>query len=112
MGHSTYFCKDLNELEDFNKKIGEEESKDNCCIVMENINFFMEEWWVELVQDEIINPKGEEKSLSVYNKKKFLKNLIDKCNLYVNDSIYSMDSFYPTIINVDENKYKVLKSVV
>jgi hypothetical protein len=43
LGHSTYFCKDLNELEDYNKKIGEEESKDNCCIVMENINFFMEE---------------------------------------------------------------------
>ena len=72
----------------------------------------MKEWGVELVQDEIINPKGEEKSLSVYNKKKFLKNLIDKCNLYVNDSFYSMDSFHPTIINFDENKYKVLKSVV
>ena len=69
----------------------------------------MKEWGVELVQDEIINPKGEEKSLSVYNKKKFLKNLIDKCNLYVNDSIYSMDSFYPTIINVDENKYKSIE---
>ncbi len=26
----------------------------------------------------------------------------------MNDSIYSMDSFYPTIIDVDENKYKVL----
>jgi len=80
LGHPTYF-----ELEDYNKKIDEEESKDNCCIVMENINFFMGEWRVELVQDEIINPKGEEKSLSVYNKKNFLKNLIDKCNLYVND---------------------------
>jgi hypothetical protein len=40
---------------------------------MENINFFMEEWWVELVQDEIINPKGEEKSLSVCDKKSFWK---------------------------------------
>jgi len=79
---------------------------------MENINFFMEEWGVELVQDEIINPKGEEKSLSVCDGKKFFGNLIDKCNLYVNDSIYSMDSFYPTIISVDENKYKVFKSVV
>jgi len=69
LGHSTYFCKDLNELEDYNKKIDEEESKDNCCIVMENINFFMEEWGVELVQDEIINPKGEEK-VSVYIIKK------------------------------------------
>ena len=55
----------------------------------------------------------EKKKVSVcVIKKKFLKNLIDKCNLYVNDSIYSMDSFYPTIINVDENKYKLLKSVV
>jgi len=71
----------------------------------------MKEWGVELVQDEIINPKGEEKSLSVYNKKKFLKNLIDKCNLYVNDSIYSMDSFYPTIIDVDE-KSKKLKLIL
>ena len=80
LGHPTYFCKDLNELEDYNKKIDEEESKGNCCIVVENINFFMEECGVELVQE--------------------------------NDSVYSMDSFYPTIINVDENKYKVLKSVV
>ena len=68
---------------------------------MENINFFMKEWGVELVQDEITNPKGEEKSLSVCDKKKVFENLIDKCNLYVNDSIYSMDSFYPTSINVD-----------
>ena len=52
MGYSTYFCKDLNELEDYNKKIDEEESKGNCCIVVENINFFMEECGVELVQDE------------------------------------------------------------
>ena len=37
---------------------------------MENINFFMEECGVELVQDEITNPKGEEKSLSVCDKKK------------------------------------------
>ena len=32
--------------------IYEEESKGNCCIVVENINFFMEECGVELVQDE------------------------------------------------------------
>ncbi len=81
MGHPTYFCKDLNELEDYNKKIDEEESKGNCCIVVENINFFMEEWGVELVQDEIINPKEEEKSLSVYNKKSFWS--IEKCGIMV-----------------------------
>ena len=106
--HPTYFCKDLTELEEYNKKIEEEELKDNCCIVMENINFFLEECGVELVQDELINPKNEEKSLGIYNKKKFLKNLVDKCNLYVNDSIYSMEKFYPTIIDIDENKFKVL----
>ena len=73
LGHPNYFCKDLNESEDYNKKIDEEESKDNCFIVMENINFFMKEWGVELVQDEITNPKGEEKSLSVCDKKSFWK---------------------------------------
>ena len=71
--HPTYFCKDFNELEDYNKKIDEEELKDNCCIVMENINFFMEECGIELIQDEIINPKNEEKSLSVYNKMYIIK---------------------------------------
>ena len=30
----------------------EKELKGNCCIVVENINFFMEECGVELVQDE------------------------------------------------------------
>ena len=72
LGHPTYFCKDLNELEDYNKKIDEEELKDNCCIVMENINFFMEEWGVELVH---INPKGEEK-VSVY----IIKKVFEKFN--------------------------------
>ena len=106
--HPAYFCKSLEELDDYNKKIEEDELKDNCVIVMENINFFLEECGLELIQDEFINPKGEEKTLGIYNKKKFLKALADKCNIYVNDSIYSMEQFYPTVIDIDENKIKVI----
>ena len=109
--HPTYFCKNLTELDDYNKKIEEEELKDNCCIVMENINFFLEECGLEMVKDDLINPKEEEKALGLYNKKKFLNALIDKSNIYVNDSIFSMEKYYPTIIDIDSgnnNKIKVL----
>ena len=75
---------------------------------MENSNFFLEEYGLELIQDELINPKNKEKSLGIYNKKKFLNVLTDKCSIYVNDSIYSMEQYYPTIIDIDENKLKVL----
>ena len=107
--HPTYFCKNLTELEDYNKKIEEEELKDNCCIVMENINFFLEECGLEMVKDDLINPKEEEKALCLYNKKKFLNALTDKSNIYVNDSIYSMEKYYPTIIDIDSNNANIIK---
>ena len=105
--HPTYFCKDLEELIEYNKKIEEEELKDNCCIIMENINFFLEECGIEKYQEDLINPNCEEKSLSLYNKKKFLNALTDKTTIFVNDSIFSFDKYYPTIIDVD-SKLKVL----
>ena len=101
--HPTYFCKNLEELIEYNKKIEEEELKDNCCIIMENLNFFKEECGVENYQEDLINPNGEEKSLSLYNKKKFLNALTDKTTIFVNDSIYNFDRYYPTIIDVDSN---------
>ena len=111
MEHPVYFCKTLEELNDYNKKIEEDELKDNCCIVMENINFFLEECGFELIKDELLNPKEEEKPLCFYNKKKFLNALTEKANIYVNDSIYSMEKYYPTIIDVD-SKLKVLGSKI
>ena len=101
--HPTYFCNNLEELMDYNKKIEEEELKDNCCIIMENINFFLEECGVEKFQEDLINPNGEEKSLSLYNKKKFLNTLTANSTIFVNDSIFSFDKYYPTIIDVDSN---------
>ena len=63
--HPAYFCKNLEELDEYNKKVEEDELKDNCVIVMENINFFLEECGLELIQDELINPKNEEKALGI-----------------------------------------------
>ena len=38
--------------------------------------------------------------------------MTDKYNIYVNDSIYSMEQYYPTVIDIDENKLKVLGSKI
>ena len=105
--HPTYFCNNLEELIDYNKKLEEEDLKDNCCIIMENLNFFPEECGVENYQEDLINPNGEEKSLCLYNKRKFLNALTNKSTIFVNDSIFSFDKYYPTIIDVD-SKLKVL----
>ena len=98
--HPTYFCKNLEELADYNLKIEEEELKDNCCIIMENINFFQEECGFEKYQEDIINPNGEQENLCLYHKNKFLDELTGKTAIYINDSIYSFDKLSPTIIDV------------
>ena len=99
--HPAFFCKNLTELEDYNKKIDDEELKDNCCIVMENINFFPEECGAENFQEEIVNPTGKEKSLSLYQKKRFLNQITNKANIFVNDSIFSFDKYTPTVIDIN-----------
>ncbi len=101
LDHPAFYCKDLNELIEYNKKIDEDDLKDNCCIVMENINFFQEECGNENFQDEIINPTGKEKSLSLYQKNRFLNGLMEKSTIYVNDSIFSFDKYTPTVIDVN-----------
>ena len=98
--HPTYFCKNLEELADYNSKIEEEELKDNCCIIMENINFFQEECGFEKYQEDIINPNGEQENLCLYHKNKFLDELTGKTTVYINDSIYSFDKLSPTIIDI------------
>ena len=105
--HPTYFCKDLEELIDYNRKIEEEELKDNCCIIMDNLNFFPEECGVEIYEDDLINPNGEEKTLCLYNEKKFLNALTNNTTIFVNDSIFSFDKYYPSIIDID-SKLRVL----
>ena len=99
--HPAFYCKNLKELMDYNKKIDEEDLKDNCCIVMENINFFQEECGNESFQEEIVNPTGKEKTLSLYQKNRFLNELMGKSTIYVNDSIFSFDKYTPTIIDVN-----------
>ena len=101
LDHPAFYCKNLEELMDYNKKIDEDDLKDNCCIVMENINFFQEECDKENTKDELLNPNGDEKSLSLYQKNKFLEELMGKCTIYVNDSIYRFDKYLPTIIDVN-----------
>ena len=100
LDHPTFYCKNLEELFDYNKKIEDEDLKDNCCIVMENINFFKEECDKENVKDELLNPNGNEKSLSLYQKNKFLEELMGKCTVYVNDSIYRFEKYLPSIVDV------------
>ena len=67
---------------------------------MENINFFQEECDKENFKDELINPNGETKTLSLYQKNKFLEDLMGKGNIYVNDSIYNFEKNLPSIVDV------------
>ena len=101
LDHPAFYCKTLEELVDYNKKIDDDDLKDNCCIVMENINFFQEECNKENFKDELLNPNGNEKSLSLYRKNKFLEELMGKSTIYVNDSIYRFDKNIPSILDVN-----------
>ena len=100
LDHPAFYCKNLEELSEFNKKIDEDDLKDNCCIVMENINFFIEECGSENIKDEILNPNGNNKSLSLYQKNKFLDELMGKSTIYVNDSVYRFEDYIPSIVDV------------
>ena len=100
LDHPAFYCQNLEELVEYNRKIEEDDLKDNCCIVMENINFFQEECDKENKKDELLNPKGVEKNLSLYQKNKFLEELMGKATIYVNDSIYNFDKYLPSIIDV------------
>ena len=100
LDHPAFYCQNLEELFNYNKKIEEDDLKDNCCIVMENMNFFQEECDKENFKDELINPNGETKTLSLYQKNKFLEDLMGKGNIYVNDSIYNFEKNLPSIVDV------------
>ena len=100
LDHPAFYCQSLEELVDYNKKIDEDDLKDNCCIVMENINFFKEECNKENFKDELINPNGDEKTLSLYQKNKFLEELMGKSTIFVNDSVYRFDKYLPSIVDV------------
>ena len=100
LDHPAFYCKTLEELVEYNKKIEEDDLKDNCCIVMENINFFLEECGNENNKDEILNPNGNEQSLSLYQKNKFLEDLMGKSTIFVNDSVYRFEDYIPSIVDV------------
>ena len=98
--HPTFYAKDIEELLDYNQKIEDEELKDNCCIIMENLNFFPEECGFEQYQEEFVNPNGKEENLCLYHKNQFITQLTSKPTIFINDSIFSFDKYYPTIIDV------------
>ena len=100
LDHPAFYCQNLEQLMDYNKKIDDDDLKDNCCIVMENINFFLEECNKENFKDELINPNGDEKTLSLYQKNKFLEELMGKSTIFVNDSVYRFDKYLPSIVDV------------
>ena len=100
LDHPAFYCQNIEELIDYNKKIDDDDLKDNCCIVMENINFFKEECDKENFKDELINPNGDEKNLSLYQKNKFLEELMGKSTIFVNDSIYRFDKYISSIVDV------------
>ena len=101
LDHPAFYCQNIEELMEYNKKIDEDDLKDNCCIVMENINFFLEECDKENTKDDLLNPNGNEKNLSLYRKNKFLDELTGKSTIYVNDSIYRFDKYIPSIVDVN-----------
>lgn len=60
--NAIYFIQDLDELNDFEEKLENEQFKENCLIIVENLNFFWEEIGCEIekpvfgLENNIMNP--------------------------------------------------------
>ena len=100
LDHPTFYCADLEQLADYNAKIEEDELKDNCCIVLENLNFFEEECGLETETDPLVNPSQLRQPLSLYHKRDFLRKISDKTSIFVNDSIWSFERVFPTVVDM------------
>ena len=66
----------------------------------ENLNFFPEECGFEQYQEDFVNPSGKEENVCLYHKEQFITQLTSKTTIFINDSIFSFDKYYPTIIDV------------
>ncbi len=95
---TIYFIQNFEELDEFERKLENEEIKDNSLVMFENINFFMEECGVEI--DEW---HGQEAILKLFNKIKFTSNL-SRGSYFVNDSQRSIMRTYPTVIDMQCDK--------
>lgn len=112
-----YFVNDLEELSDFDSKLENEVFKENCLIIMENLNFFPEEVGYETDKlIDLINNSNEINSnvsinhntttnLKYISKMSYLEKFM-KGTIFVNDSTRSIVKNYPTIID-----YKFLSDV-
>ena len=98
--HPTFYAKSLSDLKEYNQKIDDEDLKDNCCIVMENLNFFGEECGFDNIYEEVINPNSNEEHLCLYYKNQFINALTGKTTIFINDSIFSFTKYHPTVIDV------------
>ncbi|MCQ2818673.1 MAG: phosphoglycerate kinase [archaeon] len=97
----TFFAKDMKALYEYLQQMEDEELKDNCVILMENLNFFKEEISLDEIDDEVVNPNKEQENICLYRKNKFLEILTKKTVMYINDSVLSFDKYYPSIIDMN-----------
>jgi len=124
LDNPIYFINDLEELSDFESKLENEVFKENCLIIVENLNFFTEEAGFEYEKNNLnldansgnagqninniqnnsqINIANSNKgqtisNLKYYTKMLFLEKLIIG-SIFINDSTKSFNKIYPTIID-------------
>jgi len=125
LDNPIYFINDLEDLSDFDYKLENEVFKENCLIIVENLNFFTEEAGFEyekhnlnlegnapnnpntnasnLHNNSIINNSYKDTGPSItnlkyYTKMIFLEKLMNG-SIYINDSTRSINKIYPTIID-------------
>ena len=98
-----YFISDLEEISDFDSKLENEIFKENCLIIVENLNFFPEEVGFEYEKIEgennsLIIKKENITNLKFFTKMLFLEKFM-KGSTYINDSTKSINKKYPTVID-------------
>lgn len=125
LDNPIYFISDLEELSDFESKLENEVFKENCLIIVENLNFFTEEAGFEYERNyvnldansvnagqsisniqnnsqiNIVNNNNKAQTitnLKYYTKMLFLEKLMSG-SIFINDSTKSINKIYPTIID-------------
>jgi len=122
LDNPIYFITELEELSDFESKLENEVFKENCLIIVENLNFFSEESGFEYEKNSMIsdansvnaghnmsnaqnnseinitNNKGTITNLKYYTKMLFLEKLMNG-SIFINDSTKAINKIYPTVID-------------
>lgn len=139
LDNQIYFINDLEDLSDFDSKLENEVFKENCLIIVENLNFFTEEVGFEYEKNYFNldansvnaaqnisniqnnsqinianNNKGQMTNLKYFTKMLFLEKLMNG-SIYINDSTKSFNKTYPTIIDFkflgEMTKQKYVKAI-